>query len=293
MTTASPVLGVAPGRWESFMTEGQPPEQGELGIMRAGDRLRMAREGAGLSLADIANRTRISQRHLDAIERSDFDTLPSRTYVTGFARAYARAIGISEVDVGREIRAELAGGAMSPREIYEAYEPADPARVPSRALAWSLLALVVVLVGGYAIWRTLALDNAPTAATMLVPTEKPLPTKSAAAVPAPTVAVPADAAVVLTGIEQVWIGFDDATGKTENWRTLEAGESLTVPADYLDKFTLRTAKPQMLKVTVGGVDVGPVGPADTLVKNFSLKRSDLAARTGNARPAASSPVPAR
>lgn len=275
------------------MTEGQPPEQGELGIMRAGDRLRMAREGAGLSLADIANRTRISQRHLDAIERSDFDTLPSRTYVTGFARAYARAIGISEVDVGREIRAELAGGAMSPREIYEAYEPADPARVPSRALAWSLLALVVVLVGGYAIWRTLALDNAPTAATMLVPTEKPLPTKSPAAVPAPTVAVPADAAVVLTGIEQVWIGFDDATGKTENWRTLEAGESLTVPADYLDKFTLRTAKPQMLKVTIGGVDVGPVGPADALVKNFSLKRSDLATRTGNARPAASAPVPAR
>jgi cytoskeleton protein RodZ len=152
---------------------------------------------------------------------------------------------------------------------------------------------VVVLVGGYAIWRTLALDNAPTATTTLLPAEKALPTKSAAPVTATTAAVPANAAVVLTGIEQVWIGFDDATGKTENWRTLEAGESLTVPADYLDKFTLRTAKPQMLKVTIGGVDVGPVGPADTLVKNFSLKRSDLAARTGNARPAASAPVTAR
>ena len=269
------------------MTEGQPPEQGELGIMRAGDRLRMAREGAGLSLADIANRTRISQRHLDAIERSDFDTLPSRTYVTGFARAYARAIGISEVDVGREIRAELAGGAMSPREIYEAYEPADPARVPSRALAWSLFALVVVLVGGYAIWRTLALDNAPTATTTLVPGKSAAAPKAAAPAPAPAAAVADNAAVVLTGVQEVWIGFDDATGKTENWRTLEAGESLTVPPDYLDKFTLRTAKPQMLKVTIGGIDVGPVGPADTLVKNFSLKRSDLSARAASAAPTAS------
>lgn len=277
------------------MTEGQPtPVQGELGIMRAGDRLRMARESAGLSLADIASRTRISQRHLDAIERSDFDTLPSRTYVTGFARAYARAIGISEVEIGREIRAELAGGAMSPREIYEAYEPADPARVPSRALAWALLALVVVLVGGYAIWRTLALDNAPAASTALVPTAKVKTAPATTASPAAsTPAVADNAPVVLTGIEEVWIGFDDASGNSINYRTLDAGESLTVPDDYLEQFTLRTARPQMLKVTIGGIDVGPVGAADTLVKNISLKREDLAARAAAARANGQSPTAAR
>ena len=67
------------------------PEQGELAITRTGDRLRLAREEAGLSLADVATRTRITQRHLAAIEKSDFSELPGRTYVTGFARAYARA----------------------------------------------------------------------------------------------------------------------------------------------------------------------------------------------------------
>jgi cytoskeleton protein RodZ len=110
------------------MGDGEAPAQGELGIMRAGDRLRMAREGAGLSIADIASRTRITQRHIEAIERSDFDALPSRTYVTGFARAYARAVGLSDAEIAREVREELDGGAMSPRERYEAYEPADPAR---------------------------------------------------------------------------------------------------------------------------------------------------------------------
>ncbi|NJS13355.1 MAG: helix-turn-helix domain-containing protein [Sphingopyxis sp.] len=261
------------------MTEGVPPEQGELGIMRAGDRLRMAREGAGLSIADIANRTRITQRHIDAIERSDFDALPSRTYVTGFTRAYARAVGLSDVEIAREVRAELDGGAMSPRELYEAYEPADPARVPSRALAYTLLAAVVVLVGGYGIWRTLALDDQPaTTTTLTAPSaDAAPPQKAPAAAPAPS----ADAQVVLSGIGEVWIGFDDADGKTENYRTLDPGESLTVPADYIDKFTLRTIRPQMLKVTVDDREVGPLGPADVLVKNVSLKPADLLARAGS------------
>src|SRR3546814_4322124 len=75
----------------------------------------------------------------------------------------------------------------------------------------------------------------------------------------------------------VWIGFDDATGKTENWRTLDVGETYEVPPAYIQQFTLRTSIPQALKVTVGGRDVGQIGPADTLVKNISLKPADLLA----------------
>ena len=85
------------------------PEQGELAITRTGDRLRLAREAAGLSLADVATRTRITQRHLSAIEKSDFSELPGRTYVTGFARAYARAVDLPEAEVGAAgtLRAEF------------------------------------------------------------------------------------------------------------------------------------------------------------------------------------------
>src|SRR3546814_10554757 len=75
----------------------------------------------------------------------------------------------------------------------------------------------------------------------------------------------------------LWIGFDDATGKTENWRTLDVGETYEVPPAYIQQFTLRTSIPQALKVTVGGRDVGQIGPADTLVKNISLKPADLIA----------------
>ena len=64
-------------------------------IERVGDRLRAARLSAGLSLEDIAEKTRIPLRHLDALERSDYAALPSFTYAAGFVRAFARALGVT------------------------------------------------------------------------------------------------------------------------------------------------------------------------------------------------------
>src|SRR3546814_8833992 len=82
---------------ETVMGDEEGAEQGELAITRTGDKLRLAREAAGLTLADVASRTRITQRHLEAIEKSDFSELPGRPSVDGFARAYARAIDLPEI----------------------------------------------------------------------------------------------------------------------------------------------------------------------------------------------------
>jgi len=256
--------------------------QGELAITRTGDKLRLAREAAGLSLADVATRTRITQRHLEAIEKSDFSELPGRTYVTGFARAYARAIDLPEAEVAASIRQELDEDQYGSRPAYEAYEPTDPARLPTARLTWTLVIVALLLVSAYGVWRFLSVepDEALIAAQNQAADASEAPAANAPAT-APTKAgapVPANAPVVLTGLSEVWIGFDDAKGKTENWRTLDAGETYEVPADYIAQFTLRTSIPQALKVTVGGRDVGPIGPADTLVKGVSLKPADLLAR---------------
>jgi len=273
------------------------PAQGELAITRTGDTLRQAREAVGLSLADVASRTRITQRHLEAIENSDFSELPGRTYVTGFARAYARAVGASEADIAASVRRELEEDEYGARPAYEAYEPTDPARLPTARLTWTLVIVALLLVSAYGVWRFLSVepDEALIAAQNQAAeaSEAPEAAKSAAT-KAGTAPVAANAPVVLTGISEVWIGFDDAKGKTENWRTLEAGETYEVPPAYIEQFTLRTSIPQALKVTVGGRDVGSVGPADTLVKGVSLKPADLIARAeGNAgtSPAATPAVP--
>lgn len=259
------------------------PEQGELAITRTGDRLRLAREAAGLSLADVATRTRITQRHLAAIEKSDFSELPGRTYVTGFARAYARAVDLPETEIGAAVRRELEEDEYGMRPAYEAYEPTDPARLPTARLTWTLVVVTLLLASAYGVWRFLSIepDEALIAAQNADADASEAP--AAAAAPAatktgPQAVVAADAPVVLTGISEVWIGFDDAQGKTENWRTLDAGEVYQVPPAYIEQFTLRTSIPQALKVTVGGRDVGAIGPADTLVKGISLKPADLVAR---------------
>ncbi|MBE1526274.1 cytoskeletal protein RodZ [Sphingopyxis sp. OAS728] len=270
------------------------PEQGELAITRTGDRLRLAREAAGLSLADVATRTRITQRHLAAIEKSDYSELPGRTYVTGFARAYARAVDLPEAEIGAAIRQELEEDAYGSRPLYEAYEPTDPARLPTARLTWTLVVIALILVSAYGVWRFLSVepDEALIAAQNRAADASEAPQNNAAAAPAVkagTTGVAANAPVVLTGLSEVWIGFDDAKGKTENWRTLDAGETYQVPPEYIEQFTLRTSIPQALKVTVGGRDVGPIGAADTLVKGVSLKPADLVARTDASGTAAAVP----
>src|SRR3546814_9417614 len=44
---------------ETVMGDEEGAEQGELAITRTGDKLRLAREAAGLTLADVASRTRL------------------------------------------------------------------------------------------------------------------------------------------------------------------------------------------------------------------------------------------
>lgn len=261
------------------------PEQGELAITRTGDRLRLAREAAGLSLADVATRTRITQRHLAAIEKSDFAELPGRTYVTGFARAYARAVDLPEAEIGAAVRRELEEDAYGARPLYEAYEPTDPARLPTARLTWTLVIVALLLASAYGVWQFLSVEpgEALIAAQNRAADASEAPQGDAAPGPAAKAsgsqsAVAANAPVVLAAQSEVWIGFDDAAGKTENWRTLDAGETYQVPPEYVEQFTLRTSIPQALKVTVGGRDVGAIGPADTLVKGVSLKPADLIAR---------------
>jgi cytoskeletal protein RodZ len=64
-----------------------------------GGYLRRQRELQQLSVAEIAQTTRIPARVLRLIENDRFDELPADVFVRGFLRAYARAVGIDEAEV--------------------------------------------------------------------------------------------------------------------------------------------------------------------------------------------------
>ncbi len=62
--------------------------------MTVGERLREARERQKVSLHAIAEKTNISVRFLDAIEKGQFDKLPGGIFTRGFIRSYASQVGL-------------------------------------------------------------------------------------------------------------------------------------------------------------------------------------------------------
>ena len=176
-------------------------------IARAGAKLRQARERMGLSRAELSIRTKINERHLAAVEDSDFAALPARIYAVGFARSYAGAVGLDAAAIAAEVRREL-DEHERPASVRPAYDLdiEDPAKIPSRKVAWLAAALGIgLVVAGAVFWRSYfvpAVELPPVredmvASTMAAPELTPAalvaPTaESAAALAAP---VPGAAAV--------------------------------------------------------------------------------------------------
>ena len=110
-----------------------------------GEQLRRAREAKGMSLDDVASRTRIPIRHLQNIEREEWDALPAATYAVGFTRNYANAVGLDGAAMARALRDRI-GGPSHRAAAPEYYAQADPARVPPKSLVFGAI-FVALLIG--------------------------------------------------------------------------------------------------------------------------------------------------
>ena len=68
-----------------------------------GEKLRQERLRQNLSLAQVANETRIDRRFLEAIEAEEWSRLPSKFYIKSFVRQYASALGVDVSEVDAEL----------------------------------------------------------------------------------------------------------------------------------------------------------------------------------------------
>jgi hypothetical protein len=67
-----------------------------------GDRIRKSREQKGLTLKEIAEKTKISVAVLQALEDERYEDMPSaRVYVRGFVRCLAEEIGLDKDQVSQ------------------------------------------------------------------------------------------------------------------------------------------------------------------------------------------------
>src|SRR5689334_25375736 len=79
------------GQLTDLPAKGNGPAMGAFG-----DRLRREREMRGITLNEITESTKISRRHLEALEGEHFDQLPGGVVNNGFVRAYARSLALDD-----------------------------------------------------------------------------------------------------------------------------------------------------------------------------------------------------
>jgi cytoskeletal protein RodZ len=83
----------------TFKTSEQAPEGGPAGggaEGSLGEQLRRARLERGVNLREVAEQTRITMRHLEAIEADDYKALPGGIFNKSFIKSYARHVGFPE-----------------------------------------------------------------------------------------------------------------------------------------------------------------------------------------------------
>jgi transcriptional regulator with XRE-family HTH domain len=247
--------------------EGEIAQEPTLFPATVGEKLRAAREAQGLELAEIASRTRIPQRHLETIENGNYAGLPSVTYAFGFAKAYARAVGADEIEIGRELRREIGN---SPERVapMPSYPMEDPTRVPSRGIVWAGVIVAVLLLVGAGLWYGTGLfrgeapdEVAAPVATDTVPEATEAPANAAA--PAP-VSIGGDQ-VTLVALDTVWVRVSDASGQRLYEKEMAPGERYDVPPTA-DRPRLRTGRPDRLQVLINGSNVPPLGTGERTIE---------------------------
>ncbi len=266
---------------------GNDEENGALFPDRVGDRLRAARQKAGLDLSDIAARTRVPLRHLTAIESGDYSALPSSTYSIGFVRAYARAIGEDEAALAQDLREELGTATPLERSQPVGLEEVEARAVPPMRWVWIALLVAVIIGGGYALIRNFK----------AMPTESAVPESvsedageaapeggNTAAAPA---AVSPKGSVLLTAKDAVWLRIYDANDKVLFEKEMARGETFAVPAEANNPM-IRTGRADLISVTVDGKEVAPLGPPERTIKNVGISSAALSARVPE--PAAATPA---
>ncbi len=247
-----------------------------------GAKLKAARERQSLSLEDIAGKTRITLRHLEAIEDSKFHKLPGTTYVIGFAKAYARCLDMNDGEIATELREELAtSGHSSSTARIENYEPAAVSSIPSKALAWTAAIIAAIALAAFLIWRTAQIDGnlidtgAPEENVELEPlgTDADINQNGNDNTASNDAEIPTGK-VIMKATGTVWLKIYDADENAIYENQMENGDSFEIPSDA-NKPMIVTGRPDLLEFTVGDTVIAPLGTGNRTIADVEVSAKAL------------------
>lgn len=119
-----------------------------------GDYLKQARKKKGLSLEQLASRTKIQEHHLLALESENFGNLPAKVFAKGFVRSYAKALGLEEdealqrfLDTSRTFYAQ-----PHPEDAQQTHVQVTLEAPPRQGVNWRLVFGGLIVIVALAIW---------------------------------------------------------------------------------------------------------------------------------------------
>jgi cytoskeleton protein RodZ len=127
---------------EDFLEEEGFTETESLGVL-----LRSERERRGVTREQLFQRTRLRPNLLEALENEDWERLPAPTFVKGFLRSYANALGMDEKKILKLYAESTPGGGATPFDDRKK----EPTR--NRRLLLFILILIVFAGVGFYLWK--------------------------------------------------------------------------------------------------------------------------------------------
>jgi len=232
-----------------------------------GDYIRRLREESEISREELAEKTRIGLRYLEALEEGHVESLPGIVFVRGFIRT---------------IYSEL-GGDPDPvlsmlEDCYPEQEAEDSDTVTgSRKVFLPLAAatfLLVVLLAGSLFFRK---GDAPDG--------KGFPADETAGnvVPNPLVPIPGlqgagelevlpDLSLVIQAIDKTWVRIQ--TDSSDSWETtMKPGDEVRLKAS--ERITLLIGNAGGVLFDLNGKQFGPPGSRGQVITNYVITRDNL------------------
>ena len=235
--------------------------------MSIGSTLTQARSDLGLTLEDIAARTRIRRTLILGMENDDFSACGGDFYARGHLRNVATTLGLDPAPLLAEF--DRAYPTVAPPRATEVFESETQARRERRGPNWSAaMAVALVLVVGYGIVQvatggqgdgspriagTLPSSKAPATPSARTPSTPPPPPAGSAIAQAPRDKV----TVVVRSTGRSWVQVTTGTGQELFQGLLQAGARQT----FTDKSRLKLVigNAGAVDLVVNGTDVGPAG----------------------------------
>lgn len=265
------------------------------------DELRKERVSQDISLSDIATKTHINVKYLEAIEQGSFDILP-QTYVRAFIREYALMVGLSPVEVLKKFDVMVSGkysignGAL----IGSGWSGTTPPSLPEQAAASEVgakqeairsndtrklivgigiafLALVFIyFVYDYMAqeWKAPVAKETPFQEVVREQEKQIQPQKAALDSFAALQAGPKKDPLTLRGvaIDSVWISISADSAPSQSM-LLPPKSSRTWVATK--SFTLTLGNAGGIRFTLNGTDIGVLGRRGAVLRKFALTSNYL------------------